>query len=145
MGRFQSGSEVTQIPSHKILRIRRQRKARFLIQTVCSLRAKQECSERRHNRIFHHALQKRSANSPTAPRRIDNEILNVTKRGVVCDYTRKADLALPLVSAKTKGVLYGTLEHFPWAIAGPMSLPQEFVDEFDVETLKAALYFNSIS
>jgi hypothetical protein len=54
-------------------------------------------------------------------------------------------LAVALVGAKTNGMLNGTLEHFPWAVASPMSLPQEFVDAFDVETLKAALYLNSIS
>ncbi|HEY6620905.1 MAG TPA: hypothetical protein VIY68_15270 [Steroidobacteraceae bacterium] len=63
---------------------------------------------------------------------------------MVRDYARKADLAFLFVSAKTKGVLNGTLEHFTWAVASPMSLPQEFVDEFDVETLKTALYLNPI-
>jgi eukaryotic-like serine/threonine-protein kinase len=33
----------------------------------------------------------------------------------------------------------------PHAVASPVSLPQEFVDEFDVETLNAALYHNFIS
>jgi len=117
------GQRSRPISSHKILRIRRQSKSSLSIQTVCSLRAKQECSERRHDRIFQHALQQRSANSPTTPRRIDNDIHEVTKGGVVCDYTRKSELALPFVGAEAKRVLDGALENIPWTVASPVSLP----------------------
>jgi hypothetical protein len=66
----------------------------------------------------------------------------VTKDGLVRDHTRKSDLALPHVSTKTKRVLYRTLEHVPCAVSSPVSLPQEFVNEFDVQTPKAALYLD---
>ena len=78
-----------------------QRKASFSIQIVCIFCAKQQCSERRHDRIVHHALQQREPNTSTTPRWIDNHILKVTKGGLVRDYTRKSDLALPPVGAKT--------------------------------------------